>query len=177
MSIYEDYIKSKDNIDKIRSKYHEVQFRSAITYLMDVGKEQFKDAGWIVSVKENIKRSNEEIEAKGHIPLATNEFQYEIVDCAKELSDIPNMDLLAYVQNEVVIDVGQPMRLDKAEKIIERTISMLYDTYVNGDKYDDFIEQCQSCGISLYDLDYFGYGDVVNEYMYEQNQDEPDICD
>ena len=94
------YKETEKTIKNFENEYGEFVVRSAFIYMIDVGKENFNDAT-VCEIKENIKAECREIEARGNVPLATAKFQCEIVDVAYELSKLPTMELLVYVQKNL----------------------------------------------------------------------------
>ena len=92
------YAESKKEIEAIRNKYGEVMFRMAISHLMDVGIRHLTE--------ENVEKTCKGIMASDDSGrFMSNEFECEIVQTAYELAQIPHIDLLVYIQREVVYDV------------------------------------------------------------------------
>lgn len=93
-----NYAESKKKIEKVRDWYGEFVFRGGISHLMDVGIRHL--------TKENVEETCKEIMASDDTGrFMTNEFECEIVRAAYELAQVPHIDLLVYIQREVVYDV------------------------------------------------------------------------
>lgn len=100
-----NYIESKKEIDEIRNDVGEPIFRMAISHLMDVGIRNLDEA----SVRLTCNAINKEDDSHSYM---TNDFKCEIVKTAARLAQISHIDLLVYIQREVVYDV-----FDEEEKI------------------------------------------------------------
>lgn len=166
-----NYKEIEKTIKNFENKYGELVVRSAFTYMIDVGKENFNDAT-VCKIKENIKSECREIEAKGNVPLATAEFQCGIVDVAYELSKLPTMELLVYVQENMYIDVGQKtISKERLKKLINVALDYMYeDVSYNA---NEFIDICNNYDIDDEELIGLGWENVVNEC----NKEEKDITE
>ena len=91
------YKESKKQIEEIRSQ-DEILFRMAISHLMIVGIKHL--------TAENIEEACKSImnEDDSH-SFMTNGFKCAIVRAAGKLAEVPHIDLLVYIQREVVYDV------------------------------------------------------------------------
>lgn len=170
------YKETEKTIKNFENEYGEFVVRSAFIYMIDVGKENFNDAT-VCEIKENIKAECREIEARGNVPLATAKFQCEIVDVAYELSKLPTMELLVYVQENMYIDVGQ-------KAISKNRMNILLNNsldYINQDmEYDPirFVEETMDClGIDEEELETLGYSSEVEKYEYVLNEQDKDITE
>lgn len=93
------YLESKKVLDKIRS-YDEMMFRMAISHLIDVGTRHLDE--------ENIERTCEEIQKEDDSKsFMTNNFKCDLIRMAGEIAKIDHINLLIYIQREIVYDVGE----------------------------------------------------------------------
>ena len=93
-----NYVENKKKIDEIRNDVGEPMFRMAISHLMDVGIRNLDEAG----VRLTCNAINKEDDTHSFM---TNEFKCNIVKTAAKLAQIYHIDLLVYIQREVVYDV------------------------------------------------------------------------
>lgn len=93
-----NYVENKKKIEEIRNDVGEPMFRMAISHLMDVGIRNLDE--------ENVRLTCNEInkEDDSHSCM-TNEFKCEIVKTAARLAQFSHIDLLVYIQREVVYNV------------------------------------------------------------------------
>ena len=73
-------------------------FRMAISHLMDVGIRNLDEAG----VRLTCNAINKEDDSRSFM---TNRFKCHIVKTAAKLAQIPHIDLLVYIQREVVYNI------------------------------------------------------------------------
>ena len=93
-----NYVESKKKIDEIRNDVGEPMFRMAISHLIDVGIRNLDEAG----VRLTCNAINKEDDSHSYM---TNDFKCEIVKTAAKLAQISHIDLLVYIQREVVYNV------------------------------------------------------------------------
>ena len=133
------YVESKKQIDAIRNKTGEIGFRMAISHLMDVGIRHLTEE----NVEETCKQLMQQDDSKS---IMTNGFQCSLVRTAYELAQVPHIDLLVYVQREVVYDVfdGAPS-YERVVKLLKNCMS--------------WIENDGDCGEALDNFEYLGFDD------------------
>ena len=93
-----NYVENKKKIEEIRNDVGEPMFRMAISHLMDVGMRNLDEA----SVRLTCNAINKEDDSHSYM---TNEFKCEIVKTAARLAQFSHIDLLVYIQREVVYNV------------------------------------------------------------------------
>lgn len=93
-----NYIENKKKIEEIRNDVGEPMFRMAISHLMDVGIRNLDEE----NVRLTCNEINKEDDSRSFM---TNRFQCDIIKTAARLAQIPHIDLLVYIQREVVYDV------------------------------------------------------------------------
>ena len=93
-----NYVENKKKIEEIRNDVGEPMFRMAISLLMDVGMRNLDEA----SVRLTCNAINKEDDSHS---CMTNEFKCEIVKTAARLAQFSHIDLLVYIQKEVVYNV------------------------------------------------------------------------
>lgn len=100
-----NYVENKKKIEEIRNDVGEPMFRMAISHLMDVGIRNLDEE----NVRLTCNEINKEDDSRSFM---TNRFKCHIVETAARLAQIPHIDLLVYIQREVVYNV-----FDEEEKI------------------------------------------------------------
>ena len=160
------YTESKKKIEVTRNWYGEFVFRGAISHLMDVGARHL--------TKENVEETCKEIMASddtGH--FMTNGFKCEIVKAAYDLAQVPQTDLLVYIQREVAYDVfdGVPS-YQRAMDLLKYALEYLenYNNCNNVENYDAF----QDIGLDDDEIESFGFGYLISNE--EEGDDELVFC-
>ena len=104
------YKESKKILDNIRIR-NEMMFRMAISHLIDVGIRHLDE--------ENIERTCEEIQKEDDSrSFMTNRFKCDLVRMAGDIAKIEHVNLLVYIQREVVYDVGENYEEDNEDDIV-----------------------------------------------------------
>lgn len=85
----------KKVIDKLKSK-DRVQQQLVLYYLFEYGKQILADNYEVANIKEQIKENN-----KGKYSIFSNEYVFETLDMACELSKLSVHDLSDYIYNTV----------------------------------------------------------------------------
>ena len=93
-----NYVENKKKIEEIRNDVGEPMFRMAISHLMDVGIRNLDEE----NVKLTCDAINKEDDSRSFM---TNKFQCDIIKTAAKLAQISHIDLLIYIQREVIYDV------------------------------------------------------------------------
>lgn len=92
-----NYKESEKHINEIRRR-DEMQFRMAVSHLMDVGIRHLTD--------ENVSATCESImQQDDSHSFMTNEYQCELVRTAGELAKLNHIHLLVYISKNVEYDV------------------------------------------------------------------------
>lgn len=146
-----NYAESKMIIDNIRNKYSEVLFRYAISHLMDVGIRHLdKDL-----VEDTCKQIMQEDDAN-HI--MTNEFKCNILRAAYELAQVPHIDLLVYIQREVVYDVlDNELSYGRAIQLIKGCMNCIESDYC-----EQTLNDFQWLGFSDDEIEALGWGYILD---------------
>ena len=153
-----NYVESKKTIEAIRNKYGEIIFRMAISHLMDVGSRHL--------TKENVKETCKEIMASDDSgQFMTNAFKCEIVQAAYDLTQVPQTDLLVYIQREVVYDIfdGMPS-YDKAIRLLKECMCQ-----IEADEFGDHTETLNvfmSLGFTDDEMEILGF-----KYLLENEEE------
>ena len=150
-----NYAENKKKIEAIRNKYGEPMFRMAISHLMDVGIRHLTED----NVKETCNEIMKEDDSKAFM---TNEFKCSLIQAAHELAQISQVDLLVYIQREVVYDIfdGIPS-YEKALKLLKKCMGQ-----ISADEFDDKAETLnifESLGFDDDELEALGYGYLIKE--------------
>jgi hypothetical protein len=90
---------SKKIIDDIRARKDEMVFRMAISHLLDVGIRHLDEE----SCKYTCQCIKQQDDSRA---IMTNDFMCEIVWLAHDLSKVPHIDLLIYIQRYVDYDAS-----------------------------------------------------------------------
>lgn len=151
-----NYAESKRGIDAIRNKCGEMMFRMAISHLMDVGIRHLTEE----TVEETCKGIMETDDTNHFM---TNEFKCSIVRNAYELAKIPHIDLLVYVQREVVYDVfdGVPS-YERAIHLLEGCMS-----WIESDDSGETLDNFEFIGFEEDEIEALGWG-----YMLDAKEEE-----
>ena len=154
------YTESKKKIDAIRNNAGEQIFHGAISHLMDVGIRHLTEE----LVEETCNKIMQEDDSRAFM---TNEFQCCLIRTAYELAQIPHIDLIVYIQREVVYDIFDDV--PSYERAIELLKKCMYD-----------IEQRESCenewtrcafediGFDEDEMQQFGFGYLLTNKEEEE---------
>lgn len=100
-----------ESIHKIMAVYRrcgEAQFRMALQYLLDTGKNQFT-ANYVAAAKAAIRKSTPKN------AILTAGYQEELVDISCELSQLPLWDILLFVKLYIHIQNDDLLQLEEAD--------------------------------------------------------------
>lgn len=164
------YEENKKILDGIRNKYAckgEMIFRTSIQYVIEYGQIKFNDDEWVESQLEQVDNKHDEAEADGKILWIGREFEKELIQCAREISQVNAYDLLVYIQKEVWLSNEGGM--DR-----QRAITLLKACMSNIEMWND----CQ-CGLTLGEFEDIGFDDdEITElgfgYVLDVREDEED---
>ena len=150
------YAESKKILDKIRSK-DEIMFRMAISHLMDVGARHLTE--------ENIAETCYEIRTRDDSKaFMTNEYMCSLIMMAGELAKVPHIDLLVYIQREIVYDVSDgAMTYARAMRALKNCLNWISEDSV------DSLEAFECVGLEDDEIEALGYG-----YLLDLKEDEED---
>ena len=150
-----NYVESKKKIEKVRDWYGDFVFRAGVSHLMDVGIRHL--------TKENVEETYKEIMASDDSgQFLTNEFKCEIVQVAYELAQVSHIDLLVYIQREVVYDVGDwVMSYRRAINLLKKCMEQIEadEGYDNEETYNVL----QSLGFDDDEIESFGFEYLLKE--------------
>lgn len=167
------YTESKKQIDKIRQEYGyegDIIFRVAIQYIVEHGQYNFRNQKWFNSCIENVNKKHDLADKDGKHLFMTRDFEKELLECAKALSDISAYDLMVYIQREVWLsgDVGEP-DYQRALQIIRNCLCYVGDIYGvlnTGDR--ERLENFRAMEITDDEIAYFGWEHLLDE-EYEED--------
>ena len=146
------YAENKKKIEAIRNNSDEMMFRTAISYMMEVGIRHLTEE----EVEETCKKIMQEDDSKAFM---TNEFICGIVRTAYELAQISHIDLLVYIQREVAYDVmdGMPS--------YERAIDLLkscMEWFADDTLPERVVENLNLLGFEDDEIAQLGFGYLIN---------------
>lgn len=150
-----NYAESKKKIEKVRDWYGEFVFKGGVSHLMDVGIRHL--------TKENVEETCKEIMSSDDSgQFLTNEFKCEIVQAAYELAQVSHIDLLVYIQREVVYDIfdGMPS-YQRAIDLLKYSLGYLecYNNCNNTENYEAF----QDIGLDDDEIELLGFGYLIKK--------------
>ena len=150
-----NYMESKKKIEAIRNSAGEIGFRMAISHLIDVGIRHL--------TKENVEETCNEIMQKENAKsFMTNEFMCDLVKTAYELAQISHVDLLVYIQREVVYDIFDGM--PSYERAIELLKKCIYDIEEREHCEDQLLYQSlEQIGFGDNEIKGLGFGYLIEE--------------
>ena len=132
-----NYGASKNTIEKIRNTYGEVLFRTSISHLIDVGIRHLDKE----MVEETCTKIMQEDDTNY---IMSNEFKCDILRCAYELAQVPHIDLLVYIQREVVYDVfDDGMNYSRALQLLGNCANWIEMQYDNDAEALDMLDNLE----------------------------------
>ena len=155
-----NYVESKKKIEAVHNRYGEFVFRGGISHLMDVGIRHLTE--------ENVKTTCEKIMQEDDTRhFMTNGFKCEIIKVAYDLAQIPHIDLLAYIQREMVYDVCDgSIPYQRAIELLKKCMADIEQSYYcnNKETYDAF----EYIGFTDDEIEMFGFGYVLDDEKEEE---------
>ena len=149
-----NYVESKKEIEAIRNKAGEMMFRMAVSHLMDVGIRNLTEE----TVEDTCKEIMQEDDSKAFI---TNEFKCDLVRTAYELALVSHIDLLVYIQREVVYDVyDETPSYGRAMHLLKKCMEHI--EAFEGDNINT-LEVFEELGFANDDLSAFGFEYLIKE--------------
>ena len=151
------YKESKIILDNIRARHDEMMFRMAISHLMDVGIRNLTEE----LCKQTCKAIM--LQDDSH-SLMTNQFQCELIWLAHELSKIPHIDLIVYIQRYIDYDVNDNY------PSYGRAISLLrscVDWTTCDQLPEDALSDMYDIGFSDEEIEFVGMGHLKRRVNYE----------
>ena len=161
------YKESKMMLNKIRDDYAckgEVVFRCALQYAVECGHHLLQDPIWVQKQLDNIDVNHDEAEKEGKVLFIGREFEKAIVKCAAEITKVPVMDMLQYVQKEVWLS-GEGIDYQRAIELLKKCMKDIEDARWcnNKDVYDAF----EYIGFTDDEIQTLGF-DYVFDYEEEE---------
>ena len=153
------YTENEKKIEAIRNKFGEPMFRMAISHLMDVGARHLTEE----LVKETCEKIMQEDDSKAFM---TNEFKCELIRAAYELAQIKQMDLIVYIQREVVYDIFDSVpSYERVVRLLKECMSQIEadENYNNIETLNVFM----SLGFTDDEMIQFGF-----PYLLEESEEE-----
>ena len=154
-----NYAESKKTIEAIRNRTNDAMFRMAISHLMDVGVRHLTEE----NVENTCKQIMQEDDSKAFM---TNEFKCGIVRIAYELAQIPQTDLIVYIQREVVYDIFDSVpSYERVIRLLKECMSQIEadENYNNIETLNVFL----SLGFTDDEMVQFGF-----KYLLEESEEE-----
>lgn len=148
-----NYAESKMKIEAIRNKAGEIVFRMAISHLMDVGIRHLTEE----IIEDTCNEIMQEDDSKAFM---TNEFKCTLIRTACRLAQVPHIDLLVYIQREVVYDVYDS--IPSYERTIELLKSCL-EWFTDDTNNATIIENLNLLGFNDDEIEGLGYGWLFEE--------------
>ena len=155
------YKESKVMLNKIRDDYGckgEVVFRCALQYAVECGHHLLQDPIWVQKQLDNIDVNHDEAEKEGKALFITRDFEKSIVECAVEISKIPTMEMLQYVQKEVWLS-GEGIDYQRAIELLKDCVEWFTDDTLN----ERIIENLDLLGFRDDEIDELGFGWLFEE--------------
>lgn len=168
-----NYVKSKQKLDEIRSKYMcagDIILRTAIQMVVDYGRSNFNDDSWYNDAINGVDERHDTAEAEGKILFMTRSFEKAIFECAKELAQIESYDLLIYIQKEIYFGTGKVGEPDyqRAIEIIRDCLSYLADCYGSYRlDEEEALGKFRNIGLKDEEIEYFGWEELL---YYEEEE-------
>lgn len=158
-----NYLKSKEEMDKICAKYSckgDIIVSTALLYLMEGGTQRLTDDEFINTALKNIDDAHDKAEAEGKTLFISRDFEKAIVECAAEFAHCDTRDLIMYIQREIWFYGDDYGELSHANAIcqLQRCVSFIIDTS-NEMAYDDLI----GVGFDDSEIEYLGFEDLLEE--------------
>lgn len=155
------YKESKMMLNKIRDDYAykgEVIFRCALQYAVECGHHLLQDPIWVQKQLDNIDVNHNEAEKESKVLFITRDFEKAIVECAVEISKIPTMEMLQYVQKEVWLS-GEGIDYRRAIELLKDCMEWFTDDTLN----ERIVENLSLLGFRDHEIEELGYGWLFEE--------------
>ena len=149
------------NINKIKQKYDckgELIFRSALYLLLDYGKERCGNVDWVNDNKELTHQNHKEAKDQNKHLIISERLENAIIDCAYELAQFGNWELMEYIQTEMQTDWQTPTYKKLGEQI--KYLCAIVKSY-NGNNVSDVLDEWSI------DQEVLAYLEL-NEYLKEE---------
>ena len=164
-----NYVETKKELDKIRSKYGckgEVLFRTAIQYVVDCGQQNFQDDAWVKAQLDIVDKKHDAFDREKKTLFICRDFEKAIIECAAEIAKVNTYNLLIYIQREVWLS-NEGIDYQRAVELLKSALEYLegYNNCNNKENYEAFVD----IGVSDYEMEMLGF-----EYLVYQD-DEDDI--
>lgn len=157
-----NYTESKENLDKIASKYNcagDLIMRTAIQYIVEYGQNTFKDEKFVFEQLRQINDKHDAAEAEGKWLFMTRDFELAIFNCTKELAEINTYDLIIYMQKEMYWSNNEGgLDYRRIKEIAERLMYWVIDSPKYCENYNTFSNECN---ISDDELEALGFGYLI----------------
>ena len=147
------YKESKQTLDNIRARKGEMTFRMGISHLMDVGIRHLDEASCKQTCRDIMQQDDSHA-------FMTNDFMCEIVWLAHELSKIPHIDLLVYIQRYVDYDMCDDYPSYGHAISLLRSCS---DWMACDQLPEDVLSDMYAIGFSNDDIAFVGYGNLLEQ--------------
>lgn len=158
MSNYEE---SKRTIDALRRKYSsgsDVILRTAILTMMDAGQNALRDEETYRASCDEINARYDKAKTEGKILFVSREFELDIIECAKELSQIEPADIIMYLQRELWFG-GHDITYQRAIALLQNTLSVCVDEAYESDYA---LHMAREIGFMDDEIEELGYGFMLD---------------
>ena len=152
------YKNSKTMLNKIRDDYGckgEIIFRSALQYVMECGYRLLQDASWVKIQLQYIDEKHDKADKNGKHLFIGRDFEKAIVECAAEITKVPSMDMLQYVQKEVWLS-GEGIDYQRIVELLKSCVDWFSDD-------ERAVENLNLLGFDDWEIEELGYG-----YLFEE---------
>lgn len=148
-------------LNKIRDDYAckgEIIFRSALQYVVECGYRLLQNSSWVKIQLQHIDEKHDEAEKENKILFIGRDFEKAIIECAAEISKVPTMDLLQYVQKEVWLS-GEGIDYQRVVELLKSCVDWFSDD-------ERAVENLNLLGFSDYEIEELGYG-----WLFEEDEE------
>ena len=164
-----NYAKTKQQLDKIRSKYTckgDIIFRTSIQYIVEYGQQKFNNKQYVSSMLASIDKKHDEADRSGKTLWIARDFEKVLVECEAELAEINPYNLLIYIQREVWLG-GNGIDYQRAMKMLKDLVSLISDESCY---YGEALSKLYDAGFDDTEIEELGFADLLDV-------DEEDDCE
>ena len=156
------YKDSKIMLNKIRDDYGcqgEIIFKAALQTLIQGGTDNFNSnlqySKWLAEINDRHNKA----EIEGKILFCTRKCEIAILECAKEISKVPIMDMLQYVQKEVWLS-GEGMDYQRAIEIAKIGLEWIVNA---DDNTGEITKHLDLLGLRDCEIEELGFGYLLED--------------
>ena len=156
-----NYAEAKKELTNIRNKYScagDLLFRTAIQCVMEHGTDSLLDDWTCEHLRVDINERHDDAEAEGNNLILSREWEFAILDCARELAQVDTYYLLIYIQQEVWLG-GDGINYQRAIQLLKQCLSWIEDDRGGCDKMLDVFDEV---GFFDNEIEEIGWGFLFN---------------